>query len=306
MRVRIPSEFHKFNAIPTAEALAQFMYQVPSTDETRWLVIGRDALDWADCKWLSQVVQTTCFISTLATMDRWLKNTVRQFDPSFEARFRELFHKWKKDETLIVAGAEVGIHEIFDLTERKWLSDGTMDYIFAFFRLKYGEHEVGEHRHGRYLFIPNLQMQGWIQLLTNSNRSSWKGNNWDWMRDNDLRKYNKAYGFVCMNQDHWGVVSIDFKTCKIAFGDSFNGDAPKLAIDAVRSWLKKRLGDKEFQNWKDNVDKFPVRKQKDPGACGILAACAIEVDIQRRGDTWLSSNVDHLRVRYLRILTDEV
>ncbi|KAK3806020.1 MAG: hypothetical protein J3Q66DRAFT_444988 [Benniella sp.] len=114
--------------------------------------------------------------------------------------------------------------------------------------------------------------------------------------------------------NHWGALAIDFKSRTIAFGDSMNLNAPKNVIDAVFQWLEKRLGRRELQKWNRHVSRLSVKKQTDGGSCGVLAAMAIEFDINHCNgcscpksseQAWVSwlSNINYHRVYYLKSLS---
>lgn len=134
--------------------------------------------------------------------------------------------------------------------------------------------------------------------------------------DNDLiiqpivdGKAKTVFAFVHMG-DHWGVALIDLTLYETSFGDSLSRKVPVEAIDALINRIKNiQPPKKDKSKWikaKSTIATFDVPRQDAPGACGILAAVAIEKYVNQFFDwdsssQYLSSKFH--RIRFLRILT---
>ncbi|KAF9578203.1 hypothetical protein BGW38_006129, partial [Lunasporangiospora selenospora] len=90
-------------------------------------------------------------------------------------------------------------------------------------------------------------------------------------------------------RNHWGALSIDFKCCEIAFGDSLGREMPQETIELVRQWLE-RCFKGTGTRWNKPVIDFTVQSQIDGGSCGVYATNAIERDIH---STPLGGNGSH-------------
>jgi hypothetical protein len=301
------SDFHKFKKIPLPDEFAEIRSNVDTalalpnkenppenSPKDCWIVVGDQALKQEELGALSQVSVVVRFIGELRAMDQWLKDKVRVFDPKFETRFRDLLDTSTNANPIFLFGQFLWIHDLLLFAGPKWLNDSGLDCILRFLQDKYDIQKPG-----RYLFIPAHQLRSWIELSTDPKLSESSLYNWGWERDVILRTYGKAYAIVHM-EDHWGALSIDFEARAFAFGDSLGRGVPDRSINAVKQWLKKRLGDEEIRNWSETIEKLPVGKQTS-GSCGVLAAAAIEADI---GEKWLlNEDTDYLRARYLGLLT---
>ncbi|KAK3805384.1 MAG: hypothetical protein J3Q66DRAFT_423248 [Benniella sp.] len=319
--VRSPAELHGLSVLPSENALVNVRtnldragVDLDSTDPPKslWITFGRSgryAVEYRSFPMLSQAVGVVSFLYKLKAMDRWLKKVVRRLDSNFETRWRAQLNLCTWRTLFSWFGQHVRISDILLLAGDQWLCEGSVDCIFSFF-----QHKYRDHKHGSNLFIPVHCVDTWVSLSADPDLERSGQYNWNWGSDNHLDQYRKAYAIVNM-PNHWGALAIDFKSRTIAFGDSMNLNAPKNVIDAVFQWLEKRLGRRELQKWNRHVSRLSVKKQTDGGSCGVLAAMAIEFDInhcngcscpkssEQAWVSWLSKNINYHRVYYLKSLS---
>jgi len=306
---KVPTEFCSLRYMPSTDVMAKVHQQLEKEDQAQWINFkGYYSVHRNHLPMLWQIVDTVSNLRELQEMNRWLKRMGNEDDAKFATHWRSQMLKFTLDSVFIRFGQEIRVTEFFKLRAETWLNDGILDFILHFFRQEYKGHV-----HGPHLFIPLVEMNNWVRLLKKPTLKS-NAINWDWGIDIDLREYKKAYTIVHMG-DHWGAIAIDFEDQTISFGDSLNKPAPKEAVMAVTRWIQEHLGAQEAAKYYLSPKRLQAKKS-DGASCGVIAALAIEDDIntcpsaclcsESAKETWKmvrSKSPNQHRVRYLSLLS---
>lgn len=310
--VLTPSGFRNLKFMPTTLSLTPVMEMIrayPTSDP--WISFKNHSMKHSTFTKLWHIVEVVSSLHDLKSMDRWLLKLINsKHDAKFAEYWRGQMHTFTMDSSFIRFGQQIPVQDFFKLMPGKWLTDVVLELIFDLFR-----HGYKGHLHGPHLFIPLKALGSWVECLDGSTLAD-EGVFWNWGTDIDLREYKKAYAIVHMN-DHWGALAIDIGNRTISFGDSSNRSPPRLAIRAVMRWIELRLGVEEAQQWNKPVRKLSAKSATDGDSCGVIAAFAIENDINscsaatcscsespdKSWNTVRSRNAEQLRVRYLSLLS---
>ncbi|KAG0006747.1 hypothetical protein BGZ65_004322 [Modicella reniformis] len=291
-------QVHDLRHVPDVKSLKKIFRDLNCHEGTSLVnipEIGTFPLD--ALRMLLQVQETRAFTQTLLTALEFISMSIRKEDPTFSQwLLQELCDKtglylrlflplfYVESEIYVKSILSICTKECLSVTE-ECLDEGAIDGIMAFFRRCYGQE-------GRTIFLSPMYKRNDDEMNT--------------VKEHIRRGRAKTlFVFVYMD-NHFGVVRLGLDNYEMSFGGSRGGPVPVDEIDTLIGRIQPS-GDAEakWEQAKKNISNFDVARQQDSGSCGILAAIAIEREMNKYVNWNWGTNIsikDH-RIRFLRLLT---
>ncbi|KAF9425353.1 hypothetical protein BGZ76_003299 [Entomortierella beljakovae] len=217
---------------------------------------------------MMQVVETLGYISGTSRLMAWLQEEFAPMNKPFSDWLSK--HVWdqrdiKNSRFQNSFGFPVSFGCMLHFVGQEWIDDDTVTGILKFFQLNYGNRNV---------FILPAHFSTWCHAIESKGARSlikWE----EGKKEISNGNVDQVFTIVFM-RNHWG--------------DSMNLSTLMYAVDALLVWLKNVIPNfpkaDHWRNTRSNIGVFNVPRQSDSWSCGIIAANAIETEVNPEAPRW--------------------